>query len=46
MEQGELQKAERAFQKIEALDVEPPPMFAYFYGKLLAEHGTGTGGVA
>ena len=41
MEQGELQKAERAFQKIEALDVEPPPTFAYFYGKLLAEHGVG-----
>ena len=41
MEQGELQKAERAFQKIEALEIEPPPTFAYFYGKLLAEHGTG-----
>ena len=41
MEQGELQKAERAFKKIEALEVEPPPTFAYFYGKLLAEHGVG-----
>ena len=41
MEKGELQKAERAFKKIEALEVEPPPMFAYFYGKLLAEHGVG-----
>ena len=41
MERGELQKAERAFKKIEALEVEPPPTFAYFYGKLLAEHGVG-----
>ena len=41
MEQGELQQAERAFKKIEALEVEPPPTFAYFYGKLLAEHGVG-----
>ena len=41
MEQGELQEAERAFQKIEALGIEPPPTFAYFYGKLLAEHGVG-----
>ena len=41
MEQGELQKAERAFKKIETLEIEPPPTFAYFYGKLLAEHGVG-----
>ena len=41
LEQGELLKAERAFKKIEALEVEPPPLFAYFYGKLLAEHGVG-----
>ena len=41
MEQGELLKAERAFQKIEALEIEPPPTFAYFYGKLLVEHGVG-----
>ena len=40
MEQGELLKAERAFKKIEALAVEPPPTFAYFYGKLLTEYGT------
>ncbi len=39
LEQGDPQKALRAFKKIEALEVEPPPMFAYFYGKLLAEHG-------
>ena len=39
MEQGELQEAERAFKKIEALEIAPPPMFAYFYGKLLAEYG-------
>ena len=41
MEQGELQKAERAFRKIEVLKVEPPPLFAYLYGKLLAEYGDG-----
>ena len=41
MEQGEPQKAARAFKKIEALEIEPPPTFAYFYGKLLAEHGVG-----
>ena len=41
LEKGELQKALRAFQKIEALDIEPPPMFAYFYGKLLVEYGVG-----
>ncbi len=41
MEQGELLKAVRAFEKIEALEVEPPPLFAYFYGKLLTEHGVG-----
>ncbi len=41
MEQGELVKAVRAFEKIEALNIEPPPLFAYFYGKLLTEHGVG-----
>ena len=41
MEQGELLKALRAFKKIEALEIEPPPLFAYFYGKLLTEHGVG-----
>ena len=40
LEQGGPQKALRAFKKIEALEVEPPPLFAYFYGKLLAEYGT------
>ena len=39
MEQGEPQKADRAFKKIEALEIEPPPMFPYLYGKLLAEYG-------
>ena len=41
MEKGELQKANQAFKKIEALEIEPPPLFAYFYGKLLAEYGVG-----
>ena len=39
MEKGELQKAYGVFKKIEALEIEPPPTFAYFYGKLLVEHG-------
>ena len=41
MEPGERLKAGRAGEKIEALNSEPPPMFAYCYGKLLAEHGVG-----
>ena len=41
MEKGELQKANQAFKKIEALNIEPPPLFAYLYGKLLAEYGAG-----
>lgn len=41
MEQGEIRKALRAFEKIEALEVEPPPTFAYSYGKFLVEHGSG-----
>ena len=40
LEDGDAQEAIRAFGKIEALDTEPPPEFAYFYGKLLVEHGT------
>lgn len=32
---------QQALQKIEALDVEPPPLFAYLYGKLLVEQGAG-----
>ena len=39
LEQGELLKAEGAFKKIEALEVEPPPLFAHLYGKLLVEYG-------
>ena len=39
MEEGKPQKAIAAFQKIEALDIEPPLEFAFFYGKLLVEHG-------
>ena len=41
LEKGELQKAERAFKKIEALETEPPPLFAYLYGKFLVEYGDG-----
>ena len=38
---GDPQQASRALREIEALDVEPPPMFAYVQGRLLAEHGDG-----
>ena len=41
MENGDPEKALSALQKIEALDVEPPPMFAYTYGKVLVKQGTG-----
>lgn len=41
IESGENEKALRALREIEALDVEPPTMFAYFYGKTLVEHGVG-----
>ena len=40
LENGEPQQAIRAFEKIEALDIEPPLEFLFFYGKLLVEHGT------
>ncbi|MXX10334.1 MAG: hypothetical protein F4Z68_02765, partial [Nitrospira sp. SB0667_bin_9] len=40
MENGEPQTARRAFEKIEALDTEPPLEFYFFFGKLLVEHGT------
>ncbi len=36
---GEPQTARRAFEKIEALDTEPPLEFFFFFGKLLVEHG-------
>lgn len=39
MQEGDARTALRAFEKIEALDVEPPMDFLYFYGKLLVEHG-------
>lgn len=40
LENGEPQIARRAFEKIEALDTEPPLEFYFFFGKLLVEHGT------
>ena len=39
LEKGDTQAALQAFGKIEALDTEPPPDFAFFYGKMLVEHG-------
>ena len=38
LEKGESRAAYQAFGKIEALDTEPPPDFAFFYGKMLMEH--------
>ena len=38
MEQGDAQAAIRAFEKIEALDTQPPLEFLYFYGKMLVEN--------
>ena len=38
---GDPQQASRALREVEALDVAPPPMFAYVKGRVLAEHGDG-----
>ena len=40
LDKGETDRARRAFEKIEALEVEPPPAFLFEYGQLLLEHGT------
>ena len=40
LENGQPQTARQAFEKIEALDTEPPLEFYLFFGKLLVEHGT------
>ena len=40
LEKGDPQTALRAFGKIKALDIEPPPEFPYFYGKLLVANST------
>ncbi|MYF24412.1 MAG: formylglycine-generating enzyme family protein [Nitrospira sp. SB0672_bin_25] len=40
LENGQPQTARQAFEKIEALDTEPPLEFYFFFGKLLVEHGT------
>ena len=38
---GDPQQATRALREVEALAVEPPPMFAYVKGRVLTEHGDG-----
>ena len=38
---GDPQQASRALREVEALDVEPPAMFAYVKGRVLAKHGDG-----
>ena len=38
---GDPQQASRALREVEALDVEPPAIFAYVKGRLLAAHGDG-----
>ena len=40
IEEGNTQSALQMFRKIEALAIEKPPEFAYFYGKLLVENST------
>ena len=40
---GDPQQATRALREVEALAVEPPPMFAYVKGRMLTEHGDGDG---
>ena len=40
LESGNPRGALRAYRKIEALEIEPPPEFAYFYGKLLVDNNT------
>ncbi len=39
LESGKPETAIQAFRKIEALETEPPLEYAFFYGKLLVEHG-------
>ena len=41
IESGDAEQVWRALREIEALDVEPPPMFAYVRGRALAEFGDG-----
>lgn len=38
LENGDHQEALQIFQKIEAVGDNPPPMFAYFYGKTLVQY--------
>ena len=40
LENGDVQNAVSAFQKIESLDIEHPLEYLFFYGKLLVEHST------
>ncbi len=39
LDEGKPDRARRAFEKIEALKVEPPPAFLFTYGQLLVEQG-------
>ena len=45
LEQGDPKTAILAFEKIEALDTEPPMEFLFFYGKLLVENSPAVDGV-
>lgn len=38
LEKGDTSAAFQAFGKIQALDTDPPPEFAFFYGKMLVEN--------
>ena len=41
IERADAQGALDALKKVANLDVEPPPMFAWLYGRVLVEHGDG-----
>ena len=41
LERGDAHGALEALKKVADLEVEPPPMFSWLYGKVLVEHGDG-----
>jgi len=41
IERGDAHGALEALKKVADLEVEPPPMFSWLYGKVLVEHGDG-----
>lgn len=41
IERGDAHGALEALKKVADLEIEPPPMFSWLYGKVLVEHGDG-----